>query len=159
MGCTGKLRLFLIDAPPGPKVSYFKDKVRLPAEVLGTAKPPFLSNLVLYPAKRGAVKQILTSSIDSLRIQPLRAPRNTKEPFTIQPFVQIRRSWFKIRKLHLRSFLDHLLLAGRKLPAFTRPITSARTQLLSAQLASPQCESPLSGGTLKGRMGDLTSSI
>src|SRR5439155_3970653 len=95
MGCTGKLRLFLIDAPPGPKVSYFKvsyfkDKVRLPAEVLGTAKPPFLWNLVLYPAKRGAVKQILTSSIDSVRIQPLRAPRNTKEPFTIQPFVQIR---------------------------------------------------------------------
>src|SRR5438132_3699520 len=75
-----------------PKVSYFKDKVRLPAEVLelGTAKPPFLWNLVLYPAKRGAVKQILTSSIDSVRIQPLRAPRNTKEPFTIQPFVQIR---------------------------------------------------------------------
>src|SRR2546422_8464795 len=64
MGFTGKLRLFLIDAPPGPKVSYFKDKVRLPAEVLGTAKPPFLWNLVLYPAKRGAVKQILTFSIN-----------------------------------------------------------------------------------------------
>src|SRR5205823_13426283 len=56
----------------------------------GRQKPPFLWNLVLYPAKRGAVKQILTSSIDSVRIQPLRAPRNTKEPFTIQPFVQIR---------------------------------------------------------------------
>src|SRR5204863_3818758 len=101
----------------GRKFLTFKDKVRLPAEVLGTAKPPFLWNLVLYSAKRGAVKQILTSSIDSLRIQPLRAPRNTNEPFTIQPFVQIhvvRGS--KIRKLHLRSFLDHLLLAGRKLP-------------------------------------------
>src|SRR5438445_12969498 len=89
MGCTGKLRLCLIDAPPRPKVSYFKDKVRQPAEVLGTAKPPFLWNLVLYPAKRGAVKQILTSSIDSVRIQPLRAPTNTKEPFNIQPLVQI----------------------------------------------------------------------
>src|SRR5256885_13858303 len=90
MVCTESLRLFLIDAPRGQKFSYFKNKVRLPAEVLGTEKPPFLWNLVLYPAKRGAVKQILTSSIDSVRIQPLRAPRNTKEPFTIQPFVQIR---------------------------------------------------------------------
>src|SRR5436190_24222237 len=90
MGCTGKLRLCLIDAPPRPKVSYFKDKVRQPADVLGTAKPPFLWNLVLYHAKRGAVKQILTSTIDSLRIQPLRGPRNTNEPFTIQPFVHIR---------------------------------------------------------------------
>src|SRR2546428_2434966 len=90
MGCTEKLRLFLIEAPPGPKFSYLKDKVGLQAEVLGREKPPFLWNFVLYPAKRGAVKQILTSSIDSLRIQPLRAPRNTKEPFTIQPFVQIR---------------------------------------------------------------------
>src|SRR5438128_11791631 len=89
MGCTGKLRLCLIDAPPRSKVSYFKDKVRQPAEVLGTAKPPFLWNLVLYSAKRGAVKQILTASIDSLRIQPLRAPRNTKAPMTIKPFVQI----------------------------------------------------------------------
>src|SRR5437868_7625142 len=163
MGCTGKLRLFLIDAPPGPKVSYFKvsyfkDKVRLPAEVLGTAKPPFLWNLVLYPAKRGAVKQILTSSIEC----PNSTTKGTKEHEGTLYYSTLcansRRSWFKIRKLHLRSFLDHLLLAGRKLPAFTRPITSARTQLLSAQLASPKCESPLSGGTLKGRMGDLTSS-
>src|SRR5207253_11469518 len=95
MGCTGKLRLCLIDAPPRPKVSYFKDKVRLPAEVLETAKPPFLWNLVLYSAKRGAVKQILTSSIDSLRIQPLRAPRTTNEPLPTQPFAQthvVRRS-------------------------------------------------------------------
>src|SRR5947199_5761158 len=142
MGCTGKLRLFLIDAPPGPKVSYFKvsyfkDKVRLPAEVLGTAKPPFLWNLVLYPAKRGAVKQILTSSIDSLRIQPLRAPRNTKEPFTIQPFVQIR----VVRGSRLGNYtcVSWTTCSSQALPAFTRPITSARTQLLSAQLASPQC--------------------
>src|SRR6266567_62836 len=156
MGCTGKLRLSLIDAPPRPKVSYFKDKVRQPAEVLGTAKPPFLWNLILYPAKRGAVKQILTSSIDSLRIQPLRAPRNTEGTLYYSILcANSRRSWFKIRKLHLRSFLDHLLLAGRKLPAFTRPITSARTQRLSAQLASPQCESPLSGGSLNGHMGEL----
>src|SRR5438876_8470974 len=158
MGCTGKLRLFLIDAPPGPKVSYFKDKVRLPAEVLGTAKPPFLWNLVLYPAKRGAVKQILTSSIEC----PNSTTKGTKEHEGTLYYSTLcansRRSWFKIRKLHLRSFLDPLLLAARKLPAFTHPITSARTQLLSAQLASPQCESPLSGGTLKGRMGDLTLS-
>src|SRR5438552_1493745 len=136
----------------GRKFLTLKDKVRLPAEVLGTAKPPFLWNLILYPAKRGAVKQILTSSIDSVRIQPLRAPRNTKEPFTIQPFVQIRVVRGSRLGNYTRSFLDHLLLAARKFPAFTRPITSARTQLLSAQLASPQCESPLSGGTLKGRM-------
>src|SRR5436309_14299678 len=90
MGCTGKLRLCLIDAPPRPKVSYFKDKVGSQQRYSGRQKLPFPWNLVLYPAKRGAVKQILTSSIDSLRIQPLRAPRNTKEPFTIQPFVQIR---------------------------------------------------------------------
>src|SRR5881394_1016201 len=95
----------------------------------GRQKLPFPWNLVLYPAKRGAVKQILTSSIDSLRIQPLRAPRNTKEPFTIQPFVQIRVVRGSRLGNYTFSFLDHLLLAGRKLPAFTRPITSARTQL------------------------------
>src|SRR6184192_2156933 len=104
----------------------------------GRQKLPFPWNLVLYPAKRGAVKQILTSSIDSLRIQPLRAPRNTKEPFTIQPFVQIR------------------VVRGSRLGNYTCVVS--RTQRLSAQLASPQCESPLSGGTLNGRMGDLTSS-
>ena len=36
-----------------------------------------------------------------------------------------------------------------KLPAFTRPITSARTQRLTAKLASPQSESLLGGGTYK----------
>jgi len=163
MGCTGKLRLFLIDAPPGPKVSYFKvsyfkDKVRLPAEVLGTAKPPFLWNLVLYPEARSG-----QANSDILYRQcPNSTTKGTKEHegslYYSTLCANSRRSWFKIRKLHLRSFLDHLLLAARKFPAFTRPITSARTQLLSAQLASPQCESPLSGGTLKGRMGDLTSS-
>ncbi len=113
MGCTGKLRLFLIDAPPGPKVSYFKDKVRLPAEVLGTAKPPFLWNLVLYPAKRGAVKQILTFSINSVRIQPLRAPRIRRNPLVFNPLCKFASFVVhKIRKLHLRSFLDHLLLAA-----------------------------------------------
>src|SRR5437879_13389537 len=127
MGCTGKLRLFLIDAPPGPKVSYFKDKVRLPAEVLGTAKPPFLWNLVLYPAKRGAVKQILTSSIDSVRIQPLRAPRNTKEPFTIQPFVQIR----VVRGSRLGNYTCVVSYTNcssqpASSPDFHPPITSAR---------------------------------
>ena len=158
MGCTGKLRLFLIDAPPGPKVSYFKvsyfkDKVRQPAEVLGTPKTAISVEPCTLPSKARSGQ----ANSDILYRQcPNSTTKGTKEHegslYYSTLCANSRRSWFKIRKLHLRSFLDHLLLAARKFPAFTRPITSARTQLLSAQLASPQCESPLSGGTLKGRM-------
>src|SRR5437588_10248580 len=51
MGCTGKLRLCLIDAPPRPKVSYFKDKVRQPAEVLGTPKTAISVEPCTLPSK------------------------------------------------------------------------------------------------------------
>src|SRR5947208_7797339 len=142
----------------GRKFLTLRIRSRLPAEVLGTAKTAISVEPCTLPSKARSGQ---ANSDILYRQSPNSTTKGTKEHegtlYYSTLCANARRSWFKIRKLHLR-ILDHLLLAGRKLPAFTRPITSARTQLLSAQLASPQCESPLSGGTLKGRMGDLTSS-
>src|SRR5437867_4178756 len=127
MGCTGKLRLCLIDAPPRPKVSYFKDKVRQPAEVLGTPKTAISVEPCTLPSKARSGQ---ANSDILYRQSPNSTTKGTKEHEGTLYYSTLcansRRSWFKIRKLHLR-ILDHLLLAGapRSLVPLPRPERSS----------------------------------
>ena len=90
MGCTGKLRLCLIDAPPRPKVSYFKDKVRQPAEVLGTPKTAISVEPSTLPSKARSGQANSDILYQQCPNSTTKGTKDTKEPFSIQPFVQIR---------------------------------------------------------------------
>src|SRR5947207_15994205 len=100
MGCTGKLRLCLIDAPPRPKVSYFKDKVRQPAEVLGPPKTAISVAPCTLPSKARsgqANSDILYRQFPNSTTKRTREHEGSLYYLTLRP--HRRRPWFKIRKL------------------------------------------------------------